>query len=57
MLNINECKKHLKEDSKNYSDETIKTIRDLLYKLGQIEYANLKKKSYGKRNNLYKGIH
>ena len=37
-LSIADCKKVLESDSKEYSDEETEKIRDLLYKLGELDY-------------------
>lgn len=37
-LSITYCKKILESEGKKYSDEEVETIRDLLYKLGELDY-------------------
>ena len=58
MLSIENCKKILKENGATYNDEQVKEIRDLLYKLGRIDYLNyqqVKLKENEKSNHLHKG--
>jgi len=43
MLGIEQCKKILNNNGKKYSEEEIKKIRELLYKLAAIEYGNFKR--------------
>lgn len=43
MLSIKTCQALLTVDGKNYSDEEVKTIREFLYGIGQIEYDLFKK--------------
>lgn len=60
MLNLEKCKKILQKDSKkNYTDEEVKQIRDLLYKIGELDYQifkTLKPSQHGKCNTVHKGI-
>jgi hypothetical protein len=37
-LSISYCKKILESEGKKYSDEETEMIRDLLYKLGELDY-------------------
>jgi len=37
-LSVAYCKKILESSGKKYSDEEIEKIRDLLYKLGELDY-------------------
>lgn len=37
-LSIAYCKKILESEGENYSDEETEMIRDLLYKLGELDY-------------------
>jgi len=37
-LSISYCKKILESEGKKYSNEETETIRDLLYKLGELDY-------------------
>lgn len=60
MLNLEVCKKLLQQDGKQYSDEEVKKIRQLLYKLGELEYQlykALKNTNNGKRTTICKGKH
>ena len=40
MLPISECKKELQKEGEHYSDEEIKEIREILYRLAKIEIEN-----------------
>jgi hypothetical protein len=37
-LSVTYCKKVLESEGKKYSDEEAEKIRDLLYKLGELDY-------------------
>lgn len=37
-LSVSYCKKILESEGKKYSDEEVEMIRDLLYKLGELDY-------------------
>ncbi len=57
MLSIEACKKILEKDGVKYTDEDVKKIRHLLYKLGELDfqlYNAPKNKEDGKRNTLRK---
>jgi hypothetical protein len=58
MLNIEVCKNILQQNGKNYTDEKVKQIRDLLYKLGNLDYQlfTSNKQKNGKCNNIHKGF-
>ena len=59
MLNLEVCKKILQKDGATYTDEQVKQIRQLLYKLGNLDYhlfSTLKTKKDGNSNHLHKGI-
>jgi hypothetical protein len=58
MLNLEKCKKILQEKGKTYTDEEVKQIRHLLYKLGNLDYQLFTEKQLnnGKCDNLYEGI-
>lgn len=59
MLNLEVCKKILQKDGATYTDEQVKQIRQLLYKLGNLDYqlfTDLKKLKDGNSNHLHKGI-
>lgn len=43
MLSITECKKKLNKNDVQYTDEEIEIIRNVLYKLAEINYNNNKK--------------
>jgi len=38
MLNLETCKKILQQNGKVYTDEQVKQIRQMLYKLGNLDY-------------------
>lgn len=38
MLSIEKCKQILQKGGANYTDEQVKEIRKLLYKLGELDY-------------------
>ena len=57
MLSIEACKKILEKDGVKYTNEDVKKIRHLLYKLGGLEYQlykALKNKEDGKRTSVCK---
>jgi hypothetical protein len=59
MLNLEKCKKILQKDGQKYTDEEVKQIRDLLYKIGQLDYQIFKSSKLsnnGKCNSLHKSI-
>ncbi len=58
MLSIEYCKKLLTKNGKTYNEEQVKEIRELLYKLGRIDFMNyqLKKQENEKNNYLHEGI-
>jgi hypothetical protein len=54
-LSVTYCKKILESSGKKYSDEETEKIRDLLYKLGELDYRiyiemNSNNNSTGERN-------
>jgi len=58
MLSIEKCKKLLTQNGANYNDEQVKAIRELLYKLGRIDFENYQsnKLKDEKSNHLHKGV-
>ena len=59
MLSIEACKKILQKNGAKYTEDEIKKIRHLLYKLGNLDYLLFnqnKSLKDGKRNSLHKGI-
>jgi hypothetical protein len=38
MLNLEKCKKLLEQNGNHYTDEQVKQIRQLLYKMGNLDY-------------------
>lgn len=59
MLSIENCKKILTKNGATYNDEQVKAIRELLYKLGRIDYLNYQQKKLKdeKSNHLHTGQH
>ena len=60
MINLEVCKKILQKDGATYTDEQVKQIRALLYKLGNLDYqlfSTLKTKKDGNSDHLHQGIH
>ena len=61
LLSLEKCRKILEEGGNKYTDEEVRKIRKLLYKLGSLEYhlftALKKTKQYDQRNPLCAGIH
>jgi hypothetical protein len=59
MLNLEVCKKILQKNGATYTDEQVKQIRQLLYKLGNLDYqlySSFKTKKDANSNHLHKGI-
>jgi uncharacterized protein YpuA (DUF1002 family) len=59
MLNLEKCKKILQQNGKHYTDEEVKQIRNLLYKIGNLDYQifkNTNQLQHAKRNTVHKGI-
>ena len=57
MLSLDACKKILQQKGVKYNDEQVKEIREMLYKLGRIDFMNYKQKKLTdeKSNHLHKG--
>ncbi len=58
QLSLEACKRILERDGKKYTDEEVLKIRQLLYRVGNLEYqlfTELKNKQDDKRNSLRKG--
>ncbi len=59
MLSLEVCKNILQATGKKYSDEEVKQIRHLLYKLSELDYQLYKapkNKDDANSNHLHKGI-
>jgi hypothetical protein len=59
MLNLEKCKKILQQNGKHYTDEEVKQIRNLLYKIGNLDYQIFKNSNQSqdaKRNTIHKSI-
>lgn len=55
MLNLEKCKKVLEQKGKRYTDEEVKQIRQLLYKIGNLDYLLTSQiKENANRNHLHK---
>ena len=57
MLSLENCKKILTKNGVKYNDEQVKEIREMLYKLGRIDFMNYKQKKLTdeKSYHLHKG--
>lgn len=57
MLSFEKCKKILSSHGRNYSDDEIKIIMNILQQLAYFEYTSHKnkKKNNGTSNHLHKG--
>jgi hypothetical protein len=61
MLSIQECKKELNKKEERYTDEEIKQIKEMLYRLATIQYESNKLKlaqyeARGNSNRIHTGI-
>jgi hypothetical protein len=56
MLSHDKCKKILSKNGVKYTDEEVKKIREFLYKLGEISFAEFKKTHKNESNYLYQGV-
>ena len=56
MVSIEKCKAELKSSNRKYTDEEIKQIRDLLYKIATIEYDGYKTKPKKNSSNIHESI-
>jgi hypothetical protein len=57
MLSLKACDKILNHKGKNYTEEQIKIIRDVLYQLAEIEFQQFKNQAYEKESSyLHKGV-
>lgn len=60
MLNLEKCKKILEEKGNKYTEQEIKKLRDLLYKIGYLDYEMYycKKNTNDEKCNLiHESIH
>lgn len=61
MLSIKQCRNILNknETQTKYTDQEVKQVRTLLYKLAELDYQTFTKKMNEdeKRNNIHKGKH
>lgn len=57
MLTVNECRKLLTNNAKQFSDEEIIEIRDFLIHMCKLVLETIKAEDDEKRNSLCKGIH
>jgi hypothetical protein len=59
MLSVKKCHEILnKNGEKNYSEEEVKQIRELLYKIGHFDYMLFKQQTsiYDKSHHLHQSI-
>jgi len=56
MLSIEECRKHLKENSSQTTDEEIEQIRETLYQIANVLVNNYLEVKNNANSNLHKSI-
>ena len=56
MLSIEKCYKILNKNKKKYTKEEVIAIREILFKLGNIEYELSQKLNFDESNNIHKSI-
>lgn len=56
MLSHEKCKKILSKYGVKYTNDEVKKIREFLYQLGEIGFAEFKKTHKNESNHLYKGF-
>lgn len=56
MVTIEKCKDVLKHSTQKYTEDEIKRIRELLYKLAEIENDNFKIEQHGPSSDVHKSI-
>jgi len=56
MLSLEKCNEILNRNCNKYSEEEVKLIRNLLYKIARLDLKNYSKKENEQRNNLHKSI-
>lgn len=56
MISIEKCKAELKHSSRNYTDEEIKSIREMLYKFAEMENENFKIEQHESCSNVHESI-
>lgn len=59
MLNLEVCKKLLQQNGQKYTDDDVKRIRQLIYKLGELDYELFtaqKKTPHANSHHLHQGI-
>lgn len=44
MLSIKQCRAILEKNGRKYTDEEVKALRELLYKMGKVDYLTFKSK-------------
>ena len=58
MLSLARCKAILQQDGKQYTDDEVKHIRDLLYQLGYIDYETFSKRQKRQaRHPVHEGVY
>ena len=53
MLSIEKCRVELEKKGKKFTDKQVREIRDLLYRIGTIEYESFKAKSQKNSGNIH----
>jgi len=59
MLSIEKCKKILQENGANYTDEQVKQLRQVIYKMANLDYhlfTATKTKKDANCNHLHKSV-
>ena len=56
MLSIEECKRTLEKYGDNYTEEEVKKIREVLYRIARLDYQNFKTGKYEERYYLHKSL-
>jgi len=54
LINLKKCKRILRQNGENYSDEQVKKIRQFLYQMAELDYKLFKQNQVNEKcNNLY----
>lgn len=56
MLSVTKCKKILHDNGLTVNESSVSEIRDLLYRLAELDLQLMKMKSDAESNNIYEGI-
>ena len=58
MISLDKCKIELKDSTRGFTDDEIKTIRESLYKFAEIEYEHFKNvKNCEKSSDVQESLH